>query len=142
MRTGDSHFFACKGYALAAVGALAWAAKALQEGEDDDAAHARQWIRGGPSVADAPIGFDVAIQAIGLSSRREQLRGTFLERPAEAMAQLLGIEHALQTEDPGVPGDEVFGLMQSMRAIHLDGAGAASSAPRSFTAREGSHAGR
>lgn len=136
MRIVDSQFFACKGYALAALGVLAWAAKALQEGEGADFEHARIWVAGGAGMREAPLSFEVSVQAIGLSSRREQLRSTFITQPAEAMAHLLRLEHAMQTEDPGVSGDEVLEVMRSMRAIHLDGAGLASPSPRTLTASE------
>ncbi len=123
MATPASRFFACRGYAMAAAGALAWAARAMQEGEADAAA-ARAWVQGADNgaAAEAPMAFNLCIQAVGLSSRRDELRDQFLAEPGEAMARMLRLEDVLQNEDPGVPGDDLEAELRAMRGFHLEGA--------------------
>ena len=122
MRPATTGFFACKGYALVALGALAWAARSLEQ-QDGDAAAALAWVRGEQPQQVGALSFVVCVQAIGLSSRREQLRETFARQPQEAMAQLLAIEQA-QGEDEGalLPEDEVDVALRLMRSFHTDGA--------------------
>lgn len=129
----ETSFFACRGYALAALGALAWAAQALRDGTEDAAA-ALEWVKGGSPTA--ALSFDLCVQAIGQSSRRGTLREAFVNRPQEAMAQLLVLQEVMQTEDPGIPGDQVEADLRLMRSYHSDVAAGQTLVPRNQAVSE------
>lgn len=130
MTTLRTNFFVCRGYALAAVGALVWAARA-QEENTADAKVARAWTLGEPTEGRSPtaLSFDLCVQAVGLSSRREQLRESFIARPQEGLARLLSIAQSLGGDDSSLPGDTVDATLRMMRSYHLD-AGSPSFSPR------------
>lgn len=120
-RSDSLGFFGRNGYALAALGALTWAANALQDQDSPDARCARAWVLGEPASAGS-LSFDLCVQAVGMSSRKQELRETMVGNPGELMARLLLMGRLMRNEDEGVPGDLMESLVRMQRAIHLEGA--------------------
>lgn len=123
MTLEQSSFFSCRGYALAALSLLAWAARAIESG-DGDAVAARAWVAGKVPQPDS-LSFGQCVQACGLSSRREELRAAFTDTPSQALARLLVVQEAVRGDgdDLGAAPDEEDGVeeqLRAMRSFHVE----------------------
>lgn len=127
-------FFGRTGYALVALSALHWAAEGMQSADAGERAAATAWVTGDSSAEEPALSFELCVQAIGMASRREELRSVYLEQPSEALARVLLMERLVEGGDEGEPGDETLKSERHDREIFrlLHGANVDAPQPRPY----------